>query len=1651
MSQYIFNNLKRRFLSGEVSATFPVNLIPVNENFDEISDNENFTKLRTTDDIHQLFDNFTYATSAVDGKTYATAGDYYGLHGYKTTYVYSKVNTDNTTIKPDYITDTNFREFCSKNKLTDAQYAQAQYYISDDFANEEIGRMSGFYYVKTLDQLRWCADRVNNESSYNNVITIVLGDNIEGNESEGYAEISTIGTLEHPFKGVFDGFGHILSHISIVANSTCNGLIGYLAACGIIRNVVIGKQNDTCEITCAKHITLSHLQTDAADINTGVVCGINYGTIENVKVYGTFKFNNFMPAIYCNNNRTNSQLMYENADSPRDMTKLTNKYFPSYLCWNSPFNLVPYMGYFNQGIPFYTLGADHYRVPERPDGEQSWPSGTIEYYVNNIRSVFANIDDTSEETANLDGAEKVRYNSSSTNYDYYGDVWYATKYLYELENMEGNDWQVNVNRDEGSGDRIYTGDVLFNLPTKYFDACRSTYNCSPLVGLNNGYIHNVFEECTVSASENTFVGFIGGIAGKQNRGTLSQIATTLNFNQNVANRIAYDTVVNNRIRFFDNSNANSTYFMYDEPNDNNGTLQIVIARTTEDELDNGALTVFSAANEINYKSIDVISTPCQTVSAAVQFYSQDSVIRDDSVIADDIKQFFTSAYMPNNVSTEYVKLLKNSRNDVISFYRNSINYNVYNVNLAYVPLSEASRHSLMRFIVDKNITTNTEVNCFDTGFTYCTLSAVNPDDCVVIPVQANSADTSHTYFVASGAIQHVNDDPTAPISAGLAEVTYRIGCDIDSRLFAVENLTHSTIEVNNVNDTQHYSNYINNDAFEQNMQVSLTNVKLAINSAKTLQTVTNDDIILLSDSDNNVSNDFHDIVERYPTQIIFNKIILTSAAKVDTVDARRACCFSCHFTIDDLSKTNIQYKPSPNAAIVSGILLGSPSTYSLTVSSQASIDNRFESYVVNSALRETLQEAFNERNITRSESEGSVSNVQVTTHAVRYTDNGFKIIPNNRHTIKQNDASTANKYYLQFGLDTSLPTSLQYNKNYQSFSAFDNYNYYIVASAYKGVGTIPTEKYDGTDWYNKYVGFNRTNNPSEHMRACVSTNSDESNSASDYISYDATSIYNVGSVAGMYCYADDFLCSAVSGVFAMTDDYATSPASAIDFTLLTRFGGFAAKCEIQSNNVSTYQHERNIVNKAKLDIFAPDINCRSHLYDKATFIDCNFCNKNDMSLYTEIYNGVLSHGFIAEVNYLRQSMPGIYKLNAIGKFGSTGGGTAEFEPNSDRQHIPYPAQSTPVINFWNDSINNDMVSPKDNNVMSSIVKYARTDALSALFNFENTKATSTSAYINPMCNISTVAGTIGLADNEENRVWPGEFYGHYKKTISPHDFMAGDLMLLNKRVCMTNVSNSPYHNYVLPVRQGLYYNYAAHDMSNLNTSIHTTDYILKTFEGVNNNKDRNAIIATSSAYAPSAQHWQINFNLTQCSVFDIDSDTSSAIYDDIAAGTAEYKDTYFAYSADKVRSDELTDIVLDTPQVDVYYASNVREDNGYFFQDEWHERETIRSRYENFYGNSIHIGAKLTPEYIRANIAKYDAETHSEFSTVSADSYDFAGFRGILVTDTQRNLLTYIKFDTAVDVDNGFFKLDFPSSSSATSAYDVSAKLINISAKKVNV
>jgi len=563
MESFVFNSFKEKLINGTAKLNDTWHHYPVNKKFTEAYEDK-IQSFRTSGDfiMYDMANNPENAKSywkhmdhyqGRDERFFNSWYDFYGTKIKTIDYTYMPMVDVDTPMHPEFVTEDKWDFFSDADKC---KYLYELFFYEDDVKEtpgvffresgfyDEAGKPipRGFYYVKTKEELLWCSQKVNN-SIYDNTINIVLGDNIGGfvsvdknNEEENnYTKINfTIGSNPaQPFEGIFFGNGFGFKYVELICNNTANGIVGYLGNNGLISHVWV----DNCKIICNKSLSLTHLTTDGTDIVAGFICGNNYGKIQNINITNTVSIAGFIPKMYSIKNKT------DDTEDKANVSPDTNVFYPDYLCYNSLGNIIPYIGYFNEGVfatysgycnyndrvHFYTywntaLWDTGYDI-KQPQRTKT-PSPAEWYYWNGLydnnlggylfsftppihkknilwydASIVETVYNTVDPEANSIGIKDGKA---------YGLLYYTPK-------TSGDFYQSFIDVDKAR---------YFNRSIKMNQQNRAAYYVSPCVGMNAGILKDVYISANMEFS-GTFVGFAGGIAGKQSKGIINDCSVTV--------------------------------------------------------------------------------------------------------------------------------------------------------------------------------------------------------------------------------------------------------------------------------------------------------------------------------------------------------------------------------------------------------------------------------------------------------------------------------------------------------------------------------------------------------------------------------------------------------------------------------------------------------------------------------------------------------------------------------------------------------------------------------------------------------------------------------------------------------------------------------------------------------------------------------------------------------------------------------------------------------------------------------------------------------------------------------------------------------------------------------------------------------------------
>lgn len=389
----VFNDFKRRLLTGEVAPVFDCSAYLMNSNYEKIYDNLQY--MRSIDDFSEVNSgalNYDIVSDSLAGSAltsgYTVKNDYYHA-------------PEDVTDEPIFVTSANSGIYF--NQLVNSDYIarteQLQSYI------DEYG---GFFIPKKVEELRRTAEIVNSIDSEQ--FAVVLAGEISNLIVDG--ALFGLSRL-HPFRGIFDGNGYAIHINSIQISKRSSGLFGFIAEEGVVRNLSIthakipeSDENLTggtsaISVNSNQYVSLDTIKQGLGDVAFGVLAGTNNGLCENVTVSADILFTGRLrPNVYFVANKSMNdesvvtlldkawqQLNVTAADAAvaTSLSSFSNFCYPTQLCLNSSANLIPYVGYFNEGLfasaahmlnDTYDgiLYQDDMSAKTNPDSKQKYPN-----------------------------------------------------------------------------------------------------------------------------------------------------------------------------------------------------------------------------------------------------------------------------------------------------------------------------------------------------------------------------------------------------------------------------------------------------------------------------------------------------------------------------------------------------------------------------------------------------------------------------------------------------------------------------------------------------------------------------------------------------------------------------------------------------------------------------------------------------------------------------------------------------------------------------------------------------------------------------------------------------------------------------------------------------------------------------------------------------------------------------------------------------------------------------------------------------------------------------------------------------------------------------------------------------------------------------
>ena len=546
MDSFIFDIFKKNILEGNVNQETTWQLFPVNKKFTEdMADTLKYIK--HTYDI-PFFQSSANNPDTIEKNIMANhvLPNMYLTNMMAFNYTYRSMYETDQPSQPLYVDADNFDKLIENSILPLSEQHLKTMFFEDGGCFNRNNKKKGFYYVKTSEELLWCANTVNG-IQFDNTINIVLGDNIgiidesinidnidgETNNILNREKLKKIrysigSNPAQPYNGIFFGNGYSFVNIELICENDVTGIFGYLGYDGIISTAYIRGFNI---VTCNKKINMDHLITNGTDVYAGLLCGKNNGKITNVCIDGTVTFNGFVPSIYSVNNKTENR----SEENPGNYD-----YYPDFYCFDSPGNIIPYIGYFNEGVfatySAYEVSQGHYSYPHYWNTDMTYK--TLRY------DSKGNVVSPKEwfywgGTSEASIGNFIHYTRPA---DRFNVLWYDGQIIANTNALHGvNGLSICENGLYNYGDgtsgtieKYNRGDTMkniryadyFNKSIKLSEQNRVAYYVSPLVGFNNNIINDSIINAKLFTS-GTFVGFMGGVAGMQSDGLLNNVKTSI--------------------------------------------------------------------------------------------------------------------------------------------------------------------------------------------------------------------------------------------------------------------------------------------------------------------------------------------------------------------------------------------------------------------------------------------------------------------------------------------------------------------------------------------------------------------------------------------------------------------------------------------------------------------------------------------------------------------------------------------------------------------------------------------------------------------------------------------------------------------------------------------------------------------------------------------------------------------------------------------------------------------------------------------------------------------------------------------------------------------------------------------------------------------
>lgn len=530
----VFNNFKKRYLAGEVEPSIKCSAYLMNSGYEATFNNKSY--FRHIDDFTTYNENALYVDSrdALAGSALASGALIRNTYYHETNELDENKNEGQIIVVTEDNIDKYSRLLVDKDGKLPSKYSEYLHKFSQFFL---IGRSDEFQKL-----IKYCQDNLLE------TFAVVLYDDIENVTIKN----SCFGcTQQHPFRGIFDGNGYniYIKSITMNDNSYACGLFGYISESAIVKNLTIlaqptelNKYNLTDDVNSIvvtvnnsdKLISLKSIKNGCNDVCIGVLAGVNHGTLENIVVSADVVYDSIIrPDVYLIQNKagetdgTNKKLISSNIlaagiendfDNTTKLSAFDNFCYPTQLCLNSLANMVPYVGYFNEGS-FNTQTVDSTRAKE----PLYRAAASAQYF---DRAFW-------KSSINISPGEPKDIEQMESHCTYCNDIFQQYKTTREDDKTHWMDVNfalagISYNKDKF----IKVDDDDYSVPesAKYPFSFRLGPNSKQafliggVVGFNNGNISHLANVETLKFNNN-IVALVGGVAGRACRGYLDDIHT----------------------------------------------------------------------------------------------------------------------------------------------------------------------------------------------------------------------------------------------------------------------------------------------------------------------------------------------------------------------------------------------------------------------------------------------------------------------------------------------------------------------------------------------------------------------------------------------------------------------------------------------------------------------------------------------------------------------------------------------------------------------------------------------------------------------------------------------------------------------------------------------------------------------------------------------------------------------------------------------------------------------------------------------------------------------------------------------------------------------------------------------------------------------